>query len=170
MKKLNLTIIKSGKSNPDINNNFIISKTEAKPNITKVKKKFKPSKKLVLIIITFLIFAGVIAFIYYRFNSYNVRVQSFDENGNATNTCTNILNPECWTDAFKPQLKQTNGYTNVLILGLDTRPNGSLLNTDSIIVGSYNHNTRKTMLISIPRDFYSQKYKVKISAVYFLLH
>jgi len=56
-----------------------------------------------------------------------------------------------------PELKKdsTETYTNVLLVGIDTRGNGSsLLNTDSIIFASFNHDTKNITLVSIPRDFY----------------
>lgn len=128
------------------------------------KSKFK---KLILFLIVFAIisFSG---FGYWRFQALQDRVQRFDADGNLI-TCANILNPNCWTEAFKPQLKQTNGLTNVLIVGLDTRETSdSLKNTDSIIIASFDHTTEKTMLISIPRDFFVAEYGYKINAVYSL--
>ncbi|MDY0097432.1 MAG: LCP family protein, partial [Candidatus Dojkabacteria bacterium] len=57
-----------------------------------------------------------------------------------------------------PELKKdsTGKYTNVLIVGIDTRENTKLLNTDVIIVGSYNHETKDIVMISVPRDFHAQ--------------
>ncbi len=57
-----------------------------------------------------------------------------------------------------PELKKdsTGVYTNVLLVGIDTRDNTKLLNTDVIIVGSYNHQTKDIVMISIPRDFYAK--------------
>lgn len=57
-----------------------------------------------------------------------------------------------------PELKKdsTGIYTNVLLVGIDTRDNTKLLNTDVIIVGSYNHQTKNIVMISIPRDFYAK--------------
>lgn len=128
------------------------------------KKRSKLFKLLVLFV--FVLIVGLVGFGYLRLQEVNSRVERFDEEGNKVE-CTNILNPDCWTDAFKPQLKQTNGYTNALVLGLDTRKSSnSLNNTDSIIFVSFNHKTQKTMMISIPRDFYADPYQTKINAVY----
>lgn len=57
-----------------------------------------------------------------------------------------------------PELQKdsTGVYTNVLLVGIDTRDNSKLLNTDVIIVASYNHQTKDVVMISIPRDFYAQ--------------
>lgn len=143
-------------------------RTESKPaGKTKTKKKRRSivNKKL-LGIFVFVLIAGLLGFGYLRLQEVNSRVEKFDEGGNKIE-CTNILNPSCWTEAFKPQLKQTGGFTNGLVLGLDTRANrGSLKNTDSIIFFSFNHKTQQTMLVSIPRDFYVPVYATKINAIY----
>ena len=130
-----------------------------------VNKKRHFGKKFVVFCLV--IFFVLIGFGYFRLQAINSRVEKYDEQGNKIETCTNILNPQCWTEVFRPQLKQTDGFTNALIIGLDTRENsGSLKNTDSIIVMSFNHETQKIILISIPRDFYSYEYHTKINAVY----
>jgi len=63
-----------------------------------------------------------------------------------------------------PELKKdsTGKYTNVLIVGIDTRENTQLLNTDVIIVGSYNHETKDIVMISVPRDFHAQTHLDKL--------
>lgn len=49
--------------------------------------------------------------------------------------------------------KDSSNMTNVLIVGIDTRAKGSkLLNTDTIILASYNHKTNEVAMISFPRD------------------
>lgn len=57
-----------------------------------------------------------------------------------------------------PELKKdsTGKYTNVMLVGIDTRENSSLLNTDTIIVASYNHETKNVVMISVPRDLHVQ--------------
>jgi len=72
-----------------------------------------------------------------------------------------------------PELKKdsTNTYTNVLLVGIDTRKNTKLLNTDVIIVGSYNHKTKDLTMFSIPRDFWARPVSdrtsfTKINAAY----
>jgi LCP family protein required for cell wall assembly len=54
----------------------------------------------------------------------------------------------------EPELRKdsTGKYTNVLIVGIDTRENGGGLNTDTLIVSSYNYETNNMVMISIPRD------------------
>jgi polyisoprenyl-teichoic acid--peptidoglycan teichoic acid transferase len=68
-----------------------------------------------------------------------------------------ILNPVSQT-----QVQQTNGKTNVLILG--TAQGG----TDTIIIASYYHQEKAVAAVNIPRDFYvSDKYHTgKINGLY----
>lgn len=66
------------------------------------------------------------------------------------------------------KLNQTNGKTNVLIIGVDTRSKGESLLTDSIIVFSYDHTDNSVLQISIPRDLrvrYGNGY-TKINSVF----
>jgi len=136
---------------------------------SKPKKRF--NKKFIIILCA--IFFGIIGilFIVDRFASYSSRVQKYDEQGNKIDVCNNILNPKCWTEAFRPQLKQSDGYTGALIIGVDTRPGTTgLMNTDSIIAAIFNHTTQEIMLISIPRDFWSTTYNTKINSVYALTY
>lgn len=66
-------------------------------------------------------------------------------------------------------LKNTDGRTNFLILGTDTRQTGSATNTmltDSIMILSMNKNNGDVALISIPRDLWIPNYGYKINAVY----
>lgn len=65
----------------------------------------------------------------------------------------------------------TGKYTNVLLVGLDTRENSGLLNTDTIIVASYNYETNNITMISIPRDFHVETgenipWYVRINSIY----
>ncbi|MBN1332063.1 LCP family protein [Candidatus Dojkabacteria bacterium] len=109
------------------------------------------------------------------------RLQEFNQSKTINNptaqVCDNILNPSCWGQALAPQLNQYNGKTGVLIVGLDTREDSGFaagtMNTDSIMAAVYNHETKKTKLISLPRDLYvpykingSGPYYSKINAIY----
>jgi len=135
------------------------------------KKKRRVSKKMIFFL--FLIFAAVFGglFLYDRIQSYSSRVEIYDSQGNKINVCDNILNPQCWTDAFKPQLKQSDGFTTALVLGVDTRPGThALMNTDTIMAITFNHQTQEIMMVSIPRDFWSTTYNSKINAVYALTY
>ncbi len=65
----------------------------------------------------------------------------------------NELDANCWS--LLPKLQETGGYTNALLIGVDTRANDpGLMNTDTIMIASYDHETGKTILISFPRDLY----------------
>ncbi|MFW5703079.1 MAG: LCP family protein, partial [Candidatus Dojkabacteria bacterium] len=97
--------------------------------------------------------------------------------GTRADACTNLLDPNCWTEAFSPQLNQVDGKTNALIVGIDTRESGSgagLMNTDTIILATVYHDTGKTRLISFPRDLYAPygcseenlPFRQKINAIY----
>jgi len=168
INKIHVFKNKSKQSEDLQTNSFkITNKPQVPPTTERNKRGFiKKHKRILSIIFIILVFFALGAFAYTRISSYSIRVNSFDESGNEISSCTNILNPECWTDAFTPQLKQTDGFTNALIVGLDTRSNGSLMNTDSLMMISYNHATQKSMLLSIPRDFFSFRFQIKISAVY----
>ena len=146
-------------------------KTQNKPVQNSLPKNKKVNKKFIITL--FFVFFGIILilFIVDRFSSYASRVERFDEQGNKIEVCDNILNPKCWTEAFKPQLKQSDGYTGALVVGVDTRPGTSgLMNTDSIIAAVFSHSTQEIMLVSIPRDFWSSTYGTKINAVYALTY
>lgn len=85
------------------------------------------------------------------------------------NACPNGV---CGNDT-EVQLKQTNGYTNLLLVGVDTRDDKSIANTDSMMLISYQHSSSSTLLLSFPRDLFVN-YKVrdgrqlssKVNAIY----
>ncbi len=54
----------------------------------------------------------------------------------------------------EPELKKdsTGKYTNCLIIGIDTRGTSDGLNTDTIIMASYNYETSNVSMVSVPRD------------------
>jgi len=58
-------------------------------------------------------------------------------------------------------LKETDGRVNILVLGLDSRGKEGLLNTDTILVGSFSLTEGNPVLISIPRDFWVRSDNVK---------
>ncbi len=119
----------------------------------------KPSRKklIIIIIISVLLITGIVLGLVYsnlsdRFNLKFSPLELFSSN---------------------PQLKKdsTETYTNVLILGVDTRDdNPGLRNTDTIILLSLNHKTNQAILISIPRDFFvqvpNQGWYTKINGIY----
>lgn len=88
--------------------------------------------------------------------------------------CTDPLNPICWLTGTRPEIAQTeDGYTNFLAIGLDTRNNSALNNTDSILLITLDHNTNTLLFTSFPRDMYLDYIRpnglavaYKINAVY----
>lgn len=133
----------------------------------KIRKQRKSGRgKKLFSVLSLFVILGVCGFLFYHFGNRvpGVNVPLIQP---AQSLCTNILDPKCWTDNFKPKLKQTQGYTNMLVVGLDTRENDSgLMNTDTIMLLSFDHDTGETTMISIPRDFYSRKHATRINAIY----
>lgn len=136
----------------------------------------RKAKRIAIMVIGILVIATAGGFLYWRWHK-QLKNSSTGSGGIVANSCTNILDPKCWTQAFKPQLDQVNGKTNVLIIGIDTRTSGSgagIMNTDTMILATLDHKTKKTRMISFPRDLYAPygckadnlPYKTKINAIY----
>lgn len=64
-------------------------------------------------------------------------------------------------------LKTTAGRTNLLLLGMGGKGHEGAELTDSMVVVSIHHQSKKATLISVPRDLYSEPYQTKINAVYY---
>lgn len=140
----------------------------------KPKKKFNIKALLLVLLFVVLVAAAIFAASRWQRQLTN----SVSSSGqNTADACVEILNPACWTQAFKPQLDKVDGKTNVLIVGVDTRESGSgagLANTDTIILATINHDTGQTRMISFPRDLYAPyqytdngpTYRTKINAIY----
>ena len=108
-------------------------KTKQKP-----KKKMKMWKKILLVILLILLIAGgVFAYRVYRngggLSGMLATVVGHDEN-----------------------TRKSLGELQVLLMGVSTDQEGVAL-TDTIIVASYNPNTQKAVLLSIPRDSFTGK-------------
>jgi LCP family protein required for cell wall assembly len=150
-------------------------KALAQKAISKSRRKRGRWKKYLVILVIIVLFVGAGAALV-RFNYVKGPVGTVE--GSGIEVCDNILNPACWNDVFKPQYKESNGYTNALLLGVDTRPAGQemgLKNTDTVIIASINHEKKKAMLISIPRDMLVDVYikdsyccRMKVNSVYAL--
>ncbi|MDP3733465.1 MAG: LCP family protein, partial [Candidatus Daviesbacteria bacterium] len=63
-------------------------------------------------------------------------------------------------------LKSTNGFVNILLLGIAGGTHDGAFLTDTILVASYNLKENKLKLISIPRDLWLPALKSKANAVY----
>ena len=118
------------------------TKTKQNPNIKRKKKKWK---KVILIILLILIIAGGVL-------AYRVH-----QNGGGL---TGILATAVGHDE---NTKKSLEEFRCLLLGISTDEEGALL-TDTIMVASYNPNTQKATLLSIPRDTYTGKNPSKATA------
>ena len=83
------------------------------------------------------------------------------------------LDPNSLIFSEKKSLKKDSSgkFTNVLLVGVDTRESGSLLNTDTLIMISYDYESNNISMISIPRDFHVEIEKdiawyVRINSIY----
>jgi LCP family protein required for cell wall assembly len=65
-----------------------------------------------------------------------------------------------------PQLENTDGRTNVLLLGIGGEGHEGPYLTDSIMVASANLETGEVVLLSLPRDIWVSRARSKINAVY----
>ena len=108
-------------------------KTKQKP-----KKKMKMWKKILLVIILILLIAGgVFAYRVHR------------NGGGLSGMLATVVGHD---EETRKQL----GELQVLLMGVSTDQEGVAL-TDTIIVASYNPNTQKAVLLSIPRDSFTGK-------------
>lgn len=134
--------------------------------IAPVKQSKSNRKRVFKKIALTIVFLGVAIAVYiiYRGN----RVLNFmGINTNPVSTISNVITQK------EPELKKDNANrTNLLIVGLDTRPsNPGLQNTDTIMIASFNHKTKDTILISFPRDILvaypdNEYYFTKINAIF----
>ena len=133
--------MKKDKSNERIDN----KKKSQNKSKNKEKKKMKKLKKVLLIILLILLIAGS-AFAY-----------KVHRNGGGL---TGMLATVAGHDE---NTKKNLGEFKCLILGISTDQAGVDL-TDTIMVASYNPNTQKATLLSIPRDTYTGKNAAKATA------
>lgn len=66
----------------------------------------------------------------------------------------------------KPQVKQDNERTNILILGKPDIDNDGPNLTDSIMLASYDHKQNALLTLGIPRDIWSSTMQDKINSAY----
>ncbi|MFA7627813.1 MAG: LCP family protein [Candidatus Dojkabacteria bacterium] len=133
-------------------------KREKLPSTGNSPKKSK-KKKIVILVIVVLVLLGL------GFLVYKGYIFSHDFGFR--------FRPEDLLVREEKSLKKdpTGKYTNVLLVGLDTRENTGLLNTDTIIMASYNYDTNDITLLSIPRDFHVEveedvSWYVRINSIY----
>jgi LCP family protein required for cell wall assembly len=147
-------------------------KTPKKPKPVKLPKIKNPNKKkmttkvkwLVSLSVILLLVGGGFYFGYGRLKSLAAKI-------GVDITPSSIV--EVLTEEnFELRKDPSNTFTNILAVGIDTRENElSLQNTDTVMIGSYNHKTNETVMFSIPRDTYvdfsngTRKFN-RINAVY----
>ncbi len=124
------------KNNKNKNSNNVKNTKNTKNTKTKQKKKMSARKKIVLILLLIILIAGgVFAYKTYK-NGGGLSGMLATAVGHDENTKKNLGEFKC------------------LVLGISTDEEGALL-TDTIMVASYNPNTQKATLLSIPRDTYT---------------
>ncbi len=178
MKKISLNKNKQKTKRKKIpNSRKPLKKSQYQNNINSKSKKFSLTPKTIFLTIIAIFIIMGLTFAIARWQNHIDNSYTTDGE-QKSDTCVDILNPECWTEALKPKLKETEGKTNVLVVGIDTRESGSgagLRNTDTMILGTYYHETKKMRMISFPRDLYAPygcpglenlPYKSKINAIY----
>lgn len=105
---------------------------------TKQKKKMSTRKKIVLVLLLIILIAGGV-FAY----------KTYKNGGGLSGMLATAVGHDEYT-------KKNLGEFRCLVLGISTDEEGALL-TDTIMVASYNPNTQKATLLSIPRDTYTGK-------------
>ena len=124
------------KNNKNRNSNNVKNSKSTKNTKTKQKKKMSVGKKILLILLLVILVAGgVFAYKTYK-NGGGLSGMLATAVGHDENTKKNLGEFKC------------------LVLGISTDEEGALL-TDTIMVASYNPNTQKATLLSIPRDTYT---------------
>ncbi len=114
---------------------------QEKPQTIETKKKKKWQIFVILGIV--LIVLGGLGFLVYKGHEFT---KNLGFNFNANDIIAPQKDPELAKDS-------SGKYTNILIVGVDTREKADLLNTDTLILASYNHESKDIVMISIPRDF-----------------
>ena len=100
---------------------------------TKQKKKMSVGKKILLILLLIILVAG--------------GVKTYKNGGGLSGMLATAVGHD-------ENTKKNLGEFRCLVLGISTDEEGALL-TDTIMVASYNPNTQKATLLSIPRDTYT---------------
>ncbi len=127
--------------------------------VVKPPKKKRPIRKILLLTLLLFLLAGA-GFLIWKGYIITKNI------GFKLNSVSLVQNKE-------PELKKDSEgkHTNILLVGIDTRDKGELLNTDTIILLSYSYETNNTVMLSIPRDFHVEvsketKWFARINSVY----
>ncbi len=111
-------------------------------------------KYIILLVITVLVITGIVL------------------KKERSNVVANILEPVSVVSKVtaKRELKNTDGRTNILLLGVDGRSLGNVHSssklTDTILILSIDKEAKRPVMISIPRDLWISQYGVKINSIY----
>lgn len=140
-------------------NNVKTPVNKKEPVAIKKEKKKRPILKAILILFFLTLLGGVGYFVW---------------KGNSISKAMGLnLNPVELIKEKKPELKKDseNKHTNILIIGVDSRTGNDISNTDTIIVASYDYDTKSLNMVSIPRDFHVEvnpqtKWFGRINSVY----
>lgn len=122
------------------------SRRDTKRSLSKIHTEEKSRRKTITkIFFVLAIIVGVVATGGFALKKYAKTCEGEE--------CNPLIKPILNT--IEPKLKQENGLTNVLIIGIDTRDGDSqLMNTDTIIVANIDHENESVTLTSIPRDLW----------------
>ncbi len=119
----------------------------------------------IILTLAIFVFSGLILYRSTSLLAGRISLSPFADASNATTFSDPNLNI-----APNPVLKDKNGYTTILLVGVDTRDHTRLMNTDSIMTITYSWKDHKAFIISYPRDLYvkypNTYYHFKINAVY----
>lgn len=79
------------------------------------------------------------------------------------------MNQAAWSLLKSPQsvLDSTQDRTNLVILGKGGAGHEAPDLTDTIIAASYNHKTKKALLVSLPRDMWIDSLQAKLNTAYY---
>lgn len=105
----------------------------------KARKKRVKRKRLAIFGLVFLVLTVVGGLVFYRIDFIKAVFTP-------VSFVARLINPV--------ELKEENGRVNMLVVGVDTRGSGGLMNTDTMLVGSFSQVEGDPVLISIPRDLW----------------
>ncbi len=78
-----------------------------------------------------------------------------------------VFKPVCWWSVLSSaSLKQTDGFSNLLLLGVPGGTHAGADMTDTMILTVFNQKTGKLTLVSLPRDIWSSALQDKINSAY----
>ncbi len=133
-------------------NKSVVQKQQAKASLSQQAQSGQNKKRMVIFFAVIMILVG---FFFFSGGSLAALFDPVSIVGNAATT----------------KLKETDGRTNILILGSDKRSVGSVTSvlTDTILVASIGRVEGNVVLLSLPRDLWVKTedgYQSKINAVY----